>query len=383
MHAAITPGPRPAPRRGNQYWTIQALRFLAAFAVVGIHSSLYTHERLDPLLPVYDHGANGVRLFFVISGFVMIMSSQKLMTAARGWSVFAVKRVLRIVPLYWAITALKLVVLLVTPAGVLHAKVDWIYIAKSFAFIPASNVDGSIAPLLGVGWTLNFEMFFYALFAIALLLRVRPVLFIAPVLLVLSALSLVRAPDWPTPLHFWSDPIVLDFLAGMLIARWCQQERALPVSLSWIGIVAGLIWLFAPMKIPMPFLASSLLTTAAASLVVIGAASLEPRIGQRMPRFAVFMGAASYSLYLVHPLTAPIAPQIFHKVGFIQPYLSVAASILIASAAGALCHLLVELPLGRRFDRIAKAGGLLDPGPSRNGDGTPPPVGGLEYERVR
>ncbi|NKJ02910.1 peptidoglycan/LPS O-acetylase OafA/YrhL [Novosphingobium sp. SG707] len=347
----------PSPNRHSRgkFDTVQALRFLAAFMVVWVHSTFYTHERLDASTAIFALGANGVRLFFVISGFVMVVSSQRLIGAARRAQVFAMKRILRIVPLYWLVTSVKLVALLAAPAVVLHAKVDWGYVIRSYLFIPAVNVDGEIKPLLGVGWTLNFEMFFYALFALALLIRIRPLLLIAPVLVLLSGLSLLHAPDWPPELLFWSDPIILDFLAGMVLAGWVGQGKALPVPVAALSALAGLGWLFVPWLHPIvPGLVGSLLTTLAAGVVVAGAVALEPVLGPRMPRFALFMGAASYSLYLVHPLVAPASPHVLGRLGIHTPVLAVILSILVAMVAGALCYLLVEMPISRITDGWAK-----------------------------
>ncbi|MGB8899043.1 MAG: acyltransferase family protein, partial [Methylocella sp.] len=71
----------------ENYTGIQALRFLAAILVVMVHATLYTKERLDPTFGIWSPGAAGVDIFFVISGFVMVVSSRKLMTQpAGGWS---------------------------------------------------------------------------------------------------------------------------------------------------------------------------------------------------------------------------------------------------------------------------------------------------------
>ncbi|MEP9404002.1 acyltransferase [Sphingomonas sp. VNH70] len=344
--------PAAPPKRA--YLTIQALRFLAALMVVVVHSTFYSHERLTAAMPVYSEGANGVRLFFVISGFVMIVASQKLIGEAGGWRVFALRRILRIVPLYWLILSIKAVVLIFTTGLVLHAKLDWAVVWKSFLFIPAYNADGAIEPLLGVGWTLNFEMFFYLLFTITLLARLRPLVTLAPVLVMFALLGLVRDAGWPVPLYYYSNPIVLDFLAGMAIATWAARERTLPEWSGWLLAGAGLFYLFVPLPhTPLPFV-NSLLITLAAAAVVLAAVVLEGRIGHRVPRFAVFMGAASYSLYLIHPLVAPVTPQLFAKVGLMLPSLAVVGSIVSALVAGALCYRFVELPISDRLDRATR-----------------------------
>lgn len=368
--------PPPALRRREQYLLIQALRFVAAIMVVCVHATYYTHERLDPSMPIYGLGAHGVRLFFVISGFVMIISSERLVGIANGWQIFAVKRMLRIVPLYWVITCLKVAILFAVPNVALHSQLDAGLIAKSYFFWPARGFDGQLTPLVGVGWTLNFEMFFYGLFATALLLRLRPIVFLAPILLGLSALSLLRGPSWPVPLYFWSDPIALDFLAGMLVARWAQRGSTWPPVLASAMVAGGCGWLFAPFPHGLTGLPYSIATTMAASVVVIGALSLEPHIGSRVPRWTLFMGAASYSLYLVHSMVAPAAPHLLGRIGLALPWLAVAVSVAISLLCGALCYRFLEMPLMRIFDSLAYRWGWLDvrARPSTSFDGHPPSV---------
>lgn len=365
MHtvASSVEGPAAPTGRRSQYLTVQALRFLAAFAVVVLHCGFYTAERLDSSLGLWVAGANGVRLFFVISGFVMIMAADDRLTAPGAWSVFAVKRIIRIVPMYWAATGFKLVAMLAVPGAALHARFDWSYLAKSLCFIPAYNIDGEIRPLLGVGWTLTFEMFFYVLFMLALVFRANPLRFLAPILLTLALVSPLRTPGWPVALQCWADPIVLDFLVGMLLARWCQAGGALPRGLAVAVMLVGLTYLFAPLGALQPVYNSflgSILITLAALAVLAGAVSLEPLIGRRIPRFAIFMGAASYALYIVHPLVGPTVPVLLRKFGLIWPYISVICAVCIAMAAGVLGHLLIEKPSTHILTRWARQLGLLD-----------------------
>jgi peptidoglycan/LPS O-acetylase OafA/YrhL len=389
----LSPERSTVPVIRSPYLTIQALRFFAAFAVVVLHSGFYTAERLDGGFGYWTQGANGVRLFFVISGFVMIMAADDRLTAPGGWSVFSVKRIIRVVPMYWAATAFKLFTMFVAPGTVLHARLDWSYVAKSLLFLPAYNVDGEIHPLLGVGWTLTFEMFFYAMFALALVFRANPVRFLTPVLGVLALLSFFRTPGWPVALQCWADPIVLDFLGGMLLARWCQGGHAAPPALAAAMMTIGIVYLFVPLGGLRPAFGSfhgSGLTTLAAVLVLAGAVSLESLLGPHIPRPILFMGGASYALYLIHPLIAPAVPVALHKLGLIWPHVSVVVAVGLAIAAGGFCHLLIERPSTRFLTGWAKRVRLLDPSASLPGqaalsddDLLPPFDGGAPREPRR
>lgn len=354
----ISPMRRPAVSR---FESVQALRFFAAFAVVVCHSSFYATERLSDALGIYAPGANGVRLFFVISGFVMIASTGKLEGTPLGWRVFVVRRIVRIVPIYWVMNAIKLALMLAVPGAVLHAKLDWVFIAKSLLFIPAINIDGDMQPFLGVGWTLNFEMFFYLLITLALLLRLGPTRTLAPLFIGLALLSPVaRAQQWPVPLQFWADPIVLDFLAGMLFARVMQRGFHLPPPLAWLCILAGLVYLFAgvPQLWPRTSLSGSLMLTLAGLAILAGAVALDDTLTRLTPRAILYMGGASYALYLIHPIIAPVAPMILNRLGLVYPLLSIMLSILIALIGGALTYRLIEEPATVWLNERARESGL-------------------------
>lgn len=358
-HQASRPGTR-------DYLLIQALRFIAALGVVCAHSTFYTIERLDPAVTLYQAGTHGVILFFVISGFVMVESSESLIGRPGAAAVFAMKRIVRIVPLYWTILTIKLVMMLASPAMVLHANLDWSYVLKSYFFIPAWNKDGVVQPFLGVGWTLNFEMFFYALFALSLALRVGAVAFLGPILIGLSALSLIRQPIWPTPLYFYSDMYTLGFLAGMLVGRWTQGGHRLGSVMSWLFLALGLAILFLPLPLSGPI--GRVILTVAASGVLMAAVSLETTYGGKTPRLILYLGAASYSLYLIHPLIAPAAPVVLNKLHIVIAPFAILGSVVAALIAGATSFRFVETPLTRLVSRPARAFGLLNVASSQVSD---------------
>jgi len=199
----------------QDFYLVQALRFLAAFMVVCCHSTFYTKERLLSSVEVFHLGANGVPLFFVISGFVIVLSSRKLINDKDGWRKYAIKRIIRIVPLYWLITTYKVAIMVFSAGLILHGNNDFANILKSYFFIPTLNSEGKIRPILGVGWTLNFEMFFYLLFTIALFLRLNGIIFCGIIMTILTVLSFFKTPAWPVVLNFYADPIVINFLFGI------------------------------------------------------------------------------------------------------------------------------------------------------------------------
>ena len=109
-------------------------------------------------------GAAGVDLFFIISGFVMVYSSEPLFGSSRGAIYFFCHRIIRIVPLYWIVTALALILATMHGFGGMYPLH---MIVGSFLFIPMLRPEGVMQPLVAQGWTLNYEMFFYVIFAMA------------------------------------------------------------------------------------------------------------------------------------------------------------------------------------------------------------------------
>lgn len=349
MSPPLTSGAAPA----KKYYSIQALRFLSAFMVIVWHSTLFASERLDSALQLYYSGANGVRLFFVISGFVMIISSETLKDDVRGWATFALRRVIRIVPLYWIATTAKLIVLFTMPSVVLHAQIDWLHILKSYLFIPSVNSEGHISPLIGAGWTLFFEMFFYLIFSVSLLLKLSTIPFVGCFLIVLAISSIFKTSNWP-PLTIYADPIVLDFLFGMIAANLIINGLKLPRFLAVLAIIVGVTYLFLPAEqIGLHFRTCSLVTSTSAFLVVFGCASVDNWIGNKIPAPALFLGASSYSLYLSHGLIAPAAPVVLRKLGLVWPQASVVLSIAIAVLGGAVVYVTIERPAARVLTKLA------------------------------
>src|SRR5262249_8314784 len=106
----------------KDYEGIQSLRFFAAFLVVLTHSTFYASERLTQGIGFWPDGATGVNIFFVISGFVMVVSTAKLKSVADSWKIFVKRRIIRIVPMYWLATTLKLLAMILVPSVVLHSQ---------------------------------------------------------------------------------------------------------------------------------------------------------------------------------------------------------------------------------------------------------------------
>lgn len=341
----------------HRYESIQALRFAAALLVVITHSTYYVADRLDPSFFVWKGGTVGVDIFFVISGFVMMITAPPFQKIRGGWKYFAMRRVTRIVPMYWIATTAKIATLLVLPGVAINSALNPQHVLFSYLFLPTLNEAGKAEPVLGVGWTLTFEMFFYAVFAIGLLVRANPYLFASAIMVLAAAGHLIRGDgDWPI-WAFYFDKIVLYFVIGMTIAKIVTSptlRRFIPHMLGGLALVAVALIVFGQMDWSRNAWFRSTIVTALV-LAVVGA---EKWFGHRMPEPVLFFGNASYSLYLFHPLIAPLVPAVFAVIGIQIGWLSVVGSIAAALIGSALIYLWVEKPITKAARKLPYAGKL-------------------------
>jgi exopolysaccharide production protein ExoZ len=152
---------------------VHLLRAAAALAVMIAHAHQSAIEiGIGDYVPDFPIGAAGVDLFFVISGFVMVVASADLFGQRGAPPYFLLRRLARIVPLYWLITGIFVFILL---AGRHHSSsyLSASEVVTSLFFIPHSLPNGAVAPVYGLGWTLNYEMMFYVVFSAVLFLRPR------------------------------------------------------------------------------------------------------------------------------------------------------------------------------------------------------------------
>lgn len=337
--------------RTHKFLGLQALRLVAALLVVFTHATFYTSERLERGFATWEQGTRGVDIFFVISGFVMIYSSQKLFASPSGWKHFAQHRILRIVPLYWVITTLKVLSLLLTTGLILHATLRATPVILSYLFLPSKNPDGKLMPLVNAGWTLNFEMLFYFFFAVALFLRTNVFKFVGIALALLSVGAYFRTPAWPS-IAFYLNSIVLEFYLGMLIAKACLKGAFLPKRYAYFLIGFGIALLLLP---PMDWnLPKFLVSGIPASLIVWSAASLG-KMELQIPRFILYLGDASYAIYLIHPFACPLAPAVMSRLHMDYPWFCVLISAALGLGAGCVLHQFIELPMTNWLKASLKA----------------------------
>jgi exopolysaccharide production protein ExoZ len=344
IEATAVPGLEKSPA---SYLTVQALRAVAALLVVLYHAFELWGLRVDPAAPgvKWTNGASGVDIFFAISGFVMVISSQRLVERPGAWLIFLRHRVVRIVPLYWLLTTLKILGVVLLPTIILRTSIDFHSVAASYLFLPVVDTAGNFRPVLPVGWTLTYEFLFYLFFAAALALRVDVLRIVAPSLGLVAAVGLLRAETWPDWTILFST-IVLEFLFGVMLAKWTMRGFRLAPAVAVLLVVAGFVAILA---MPMgPENLRVLSWGVPAFAVVAGAVSLEPLVAPVLPRWLLALGDASYSIYLSHGFVLPALMLLigrFVSAGFWAEAITIVLCLVTSSLAGRVLFVRVENPM--------------------------------------
>lgn len=343
----------PAHHAKGRLTGIQIGRGIAALAVVA------THAVAHPLPGVFEQahffGRYGVTLFFVISGYIMVVSTgQDSFNPVK----FMLARIRRVVPLYWIATIVAALLALVLPAVFRTTEFDLSYIIKSMLFIPEySPGDGTIRPFFKLGWTLNFEMFFYVCFAALYFLSdVRRAICLS--FLYGALIAIGYSFDFQNPaLSFYTNIDTLGFVAGVWLAIWAKRSTTQRPGVSLWLLLASVAIMMA-IVIPYGLIREAPLTQV---VLVIGCAmqvaalSRMERISGIVPRLLEIAGNASYSIYLFHMFGVGLGTVILLKLAPSMLVPAIVFAAISGTAIGLLVHYWVEAPLESRLRRLTRA----------------------------
>jgi peptidoglycan/LPS O-acetylase OafA/YrhL len=345
---------------------IQVLRGVAALMVVLYHVSQRLDRFAGPIPGFTDaahYGRFGVDIFFVISGFIMAHIGEGRPKDSAYFRQFLKHRLIRIMPLYWIVSALVLAVFLARPELV-NAGSGRPQVLLSLLLVPNHS-----SFLVGVAWTLSHEMFFYLLFAfLGLLFGERgTVLTGAAIVLLTLAGAVTRLAQPQTANPVWdmvSHSVNLGFVGGLLCERLYRDSQGGRLGWAAIGAGVGLIVVYilvgAPLGEASPAwdLARGILFGVPATLIVLGALQLEARDARASLPAAVRLGDISYSLYLIHILAISAVGVAWVKLGLaarlpvtIAPAALLGLSLAAALVAGYGLWRFVERPMIRLCQR--------------------------------
>jgi peptidoglycan/LPS O-acetylase OafA/YrhL len=321
--------------KGGHILNIQVLRGIAALMVCCFHFRYLLESEIGDF--IFRNGWIGVQLFFVISGFIMVYTTNKVKGNGFKYPInFIVKRIIRIVPLYFIATILYMV--LIKPDA------EFIYgnaskIIKGLLFQPQlTSTEGPAFgyPLLHVGWSLNYEMLFYFIFFIGLLLKDK--IRYGFIIITISALGIMMPAllngqfivdynayvDYVFPyLNFLFNPILTLFITGVLIGLTYHKFSISKNSLIFFQILSISSFILYELQI-INIEFNSLTDSLFCGLMVL-CLVIKPKnstVTHKKENFWVLLGNSSYSIYLLHPIIIIVVKYIFH-------YLDIQSNILI------------------------------------------------------
>jgi exopolysaccharide production protein ExoZ len=332
---------------------VQVLRAAAALLVVGVHSidiaQHYPGSSFRVIGGLENVGAAGVDLFFVISGFI-IAHTAFIGTRRRPMD-FALQRFWRVVPLYW---------LLSLPYALMPGGLAFEKLVATLLFWPASNPHLLSTPVMLIGWTLFFEMLFYAAATIVLWRPGRATL--AMVLVAYALCWFLAQTTGLAAFQFLGNPLILEFLLGVVIAHGSAR---LPAWLGPLALLVGLAWFVGTIVLGLegrgfhdPAVWSRLLVWGMPSaLIVLGAVVMPPWRPAALFKPLLLVGAASYSIYLAHPLALWLLQDLLRV--FDQHWnglLVLLACVTVSVLGGLLVYRCVERPILALRPRLGGTG---------------------------
>ncbi len=343
---------RLAPRR-DKLLSIQAARGVAALLVVLYHGgrglSLPRFVGYIPVRNWFGFGHAGVDFFFVLSGFIIAFVHRSDLGRPDRLGRYLWRRATRIYPIYWVVTGLAIVQALFSIERAQRLAPG--HLLASLSLVPTPD-----DPLVGVAWTLTHEVLFYLCFGIAILCYGAGIGLLA-VNAAMIAIVLVDGHTGVFLVDFFASPLHLEFLMGMAAAvivqdRHIPAPRFVALGGTFGFLVAGLaenagLLAWAGLGSEVAFGLSS-------TLLIIGLAASERNGQLRVGRFGALLGAASYSLYLLHETILGLTARALAAAGLIHalPGWVVLLAVTVAATVSAIAlYGWVERPLLERLQR--------------------------------
>jgi exopolysaccharide production protein ExoZ len=344
---------------------IQLLRGLAALMVCCFHMKGILNDNTWGKM-LFQNGSLGVPLFFMVSGFILYVTTSNAHINLSYIGKFAIKRIVRIVPLYYLLTLIYLAVQSKFSLYVFEHP-TWLFPMLFFypSYLGFTGPSYGFPPL-AVGWSLNYELYFYLLLALTMLLgKWRWAVFTSIILLSVFAVPLItngyvmqHLSQWYAyPLPYFSlmtNPVLLFFLAGVGLGRFHQIKTTRKNS-----ALADLLVLLATTNFTFTYLGfyqilpgfwSSFFNSGILLLALIWRNKIkafEPK------RWLIYLGDISFSLYLIHPIVLSFLPRLLRSMGFtmqLSGWMYFALALFVILLCSAISYQLIE----KNLNRLAK-----------------------------
>lgn len=350
---------------------VQVLRAFAVMIVVLSHFSIIIKNQTEigSFITIFTQNSPfAVDLFFFISGFIMVFTTKgNIKSNVLRASDFLIKRLFRIFPVYYLCLAVFVIFVTLYDKSYSINDIPVKDIVKSFFLIPLSPPDKS--PFYGYSlivpaWTITYEIYFYVIFSIALLLTSKYRTIVCSSVLVAVALILqlyfngrftIDAQDMHLTssgiignFSFIANPIIFDFILGMFLGEFFISKLYLRMK-SIIDILAPAFLCFGATAFISMFRYGYGLTHSAIGAFFLLFAILHFDFKKSIiyPRALIFIGNISYSLYISHVVVINIADRYSNALyvytqssGWRRYFVIIILAITIAT----LMHKLIEIP---------------------------------------
>ena len=280
----------------NKIDSIQVLRFFAAFSVMMVH------------LPVFEFGIWGVDIFFVISGFIMMYVTEN------NEKFFLLKRIFRIVPLYWILTLGVFALAIFVPDVLNNTTANIVHLIKSLFFIPFDKNCTGHFPILFLGWTLNFEVIFYFLFFLSLVFFKENRMIACSIFIIIFLVFNKIFSEKNFIFETYANDIFIEFIFGMILFTiWKKYKNKISTNLSnhFICLAILLVSIFI-----LNYYNFSRSVSYGLPSLILAVYFLFFLNHLKFPKILVSLGDASYCIYLLHPYVI----QFFYKILEINEY---------------------------------------------------------------
>jgi exopolysaccharide production protein ExoZ len=355
---------RPLSTKANALNTLSSLQVLRGFAaslVVFHHAARaftanWPADAVHPSFRIFSYerivgaGAIGVDVFFLISGFIMVFVSTPYVNHEKPARDFIIRRAIRVYPMYAIATAAVIAIAFIRFYR--HSSIDTLppialtRIIAAFTFVPTFDENGNVQPILGVGWTLFYEMFFYVCFATVVAIFGRRI--VAPLAVIFcSAIAIAWMLGGQDAIsRFFGNTIVFEFLFGCAIGGLFQRQ-AISSAYAWPLLFIGLALMLAGSAFAFPESTRFIFWGIPSMILLLSCLKLE-LANIKCPRLLLLLGDASYSVYLVHVLIIYESRDIARKITDLSKLPGDLAVLLFACLAivcGTIVYRLVEAPL--------------------------------------
>jgi peptidoglycan/LPS O-acetylase OafA/YrhL len=348
---------------GHLNW-LQSLRAVSVLLVLLFHleavSAAYFHS--PGTAGFFYFGHCGVDVFFVISGFIMYYMYRCDWSQPAQFVPFLKRRFIRIYPIYWVLTTVLLGMMFLMPGLGQAYKRGFFYITESYSLLHTGYMQGE--PVIPAAWSLFHEIKFYLLFSVCILLpsRINRFWLGGWVGLTLCQTVWGFTPDGKKGIEsFLFSAYNLQFILGCIVANYTMRKRfseKFGAAVGLVGLAGFAVACYLDCCRFLEIQTIHILSYSAPAALLVMAATIfdfSPYLSRYTSRLMVFIGDASYSMYLIHYPFYCFCALLLIGAGInthLGLWVMLAALFLAAFLISALCFALLEKPLMQQLKKV-------------------------------